>query len=305
MNLHKIRTTFVIGFLFLWSFNLIGQSGRDLFEPSATVTKLAGDFAFTEGPAADEEGNVYFTDQPNNKIWIWTTDGELTLFTNQSGRSNGLYVDQQGRLVACADMDNDLWRYNHDTVPEILVADYQGKALNGPNDLWIRGDGGIYFTDPLYKRSYWTRDPAMQQKGQYVYFFDPENETPPTPVDRDFVRPNGVVGNPNKNLLYIADIGDDKIYSYRMKKNGQLKRKKVFAEMGADGMTIDEQGNVYLAGKGVTIFNPKGEKIGHIPVPEPWTANICFGGKNRDQLFITASTGLYVLKMNVKGMRRF
>lgn len=305
MKLHKISgICAIIIFLFL-AHDLIGQQNNGLFDVNTSVEKLAGDFAFTEGPAADEEGNVYFTDQPNNKIWIWTVDGELTLFTDQSGRSNGLYFDQEGRLVACADMDNDLWRYDHDTVPEVLVSDYEDKALNGPNDLWIRSDGGIYFTDPLYKRDYWTRDPSMQQEGQYVYFFDPKKEEPPVPVERDFVRPNGVVGNPAKKRLYIADIGDDKIYSYRMKKNGQLKKKKVFADMGADGMTIDEQGNVYLAGKGVTIFNAKGEKIGHIPVPESWTANICFGGKDRDLLFITASTGLYVMKMNVKGMHRF
>lgn len=305
MNIHKISwICIMITFLFL-SYNLSGQHSDHLFDPNRSVEKLAGDFSFTEGPAADHEGNVYFTDQPNNKIWIWTVGGELTLFTSQSGRSNGLYFDQKDRLVACADMDNELWRYDHDTVAEILISDYDGKALNGPNDLWVRPDGGIYFTDPLYKRNYWTRDPAMQQDGQYVYFYDPQKNDPPIPVERDFVRPNGLVGNPGDNLLYVADIGDDKIYAYRMKKNGQLKKKKVFADMGADGMTIDEQGNVYLAGKGVTIFNPKGEKIGHIPVPESWSANICFGGKERDILFITASTGLYAIKMKVKGMRRF
>ena len=283
----------------------LAQNKTGLFDPDAQVTRLAGDFAFTEGPAADEEGNVYFTDQPNNKIWKWSVDDELVLFTDQSGRSNGLYVDRQGRLLACADMDNQLWRFDADAQPEILISHYEGKRLNGPNDLWIRPDGKIYFTDPLYARDYWTRDPAMQQSGQYIYFFDPESQESLKVVDMEYVRPNGIVGNPEKNLLYVADIGDSKIYAYRMKRNGTLKKKKIFTDMGSDGMTIDDRGNIYLTGKGVTIFNPDGEKIGHIPVEEGWTANVCFGGKNRDILFITASTGLYSLKMNVKGMKRF
>lgn len=289
----------------IFASNGVTQETVELFDPQATVTFLAGDFAFTEGPAADSEGNVYFTDQPNNKIWVWTIDGKLELFTDQSGRSNGLYVDKQDRLLACADMDNQLWRFDHSTEPEILIAHHNGKHLNGPNDLWIRPDGKIYFTDPLYVREYWTRNPAMEQDGQYVYFFDPESKEPPIAIAKEFVRPNGIVGNPDKKLLYVADIGDSKIYSYRMKKNGQLKKRKIFTNMGSDGMTIDERGNIYLTGKGVTIFNPEGEKIGHIPVPESWTANVCFGGTNRDILFITASTGLYSLQMNVKGMKRF
>ncbi len=278
------------------------QETTVLFDPETPLKLLAGDFAFTEGPAVDSEGNVYFTDQPNNRIWIWTIDGKLELLTDQSGRSNGLYFDQQDRLLACADMDNELWRFDHDGEVEVLLSKYQGKLLNGPNDLWIRPDGKIYFTDPLYERDYWNRDPAMQQDGQYVYFFDPETREAPIPVEVDFVRPNGLIGHPGKRKLYVADIGDSKIYEYKYRKNGKLKKKEVFTEMGSDGMTIDELGNVYLTGKGVTIFNPKGDKIGHIPVPEGWTANVCFGGPDLNTLFITASTGLYAMKMNVSGL---
>ncbi len=216
-----------------------------------------------------------------------------------------MYFDREGRLLACADMENELWRFSPDKSHEILISKFNGHALNGPNDLWIRPDGGIYFTDPLYKRNYWTRDPEMKQPGQYVYYFNPVKRNPPIPVEVDIVKPNGLIGHPDKNILYVADIGDSKIYSYKMKKNGKLKHKKLFTDMGADGMTIDEKGNIYLAGKGVTIFNPSGERIGHIPVPEPWASNVCFGGVDRNTLFITASTGLYSMKMNVKGMRTF
>lgn len=284
---------------------LFGQPDTQLFDPNEPVIKLAGDFAFTEGPAADSKGNVYFTDQPNDKIWVWTIEGELELFTDESGRSNGLYMDEQDRLMACADRDNELWRFGQGTTPEVLISKYEGKRLNGPNDLWIRPDGKIYFTDPLYARNYWTRDPATEQPGEYVYFFDPEGSEPPTPVALDFVRPNGLIGDPSKKLLYVADIGDSKIYSYKMKRTGKLKKKRLFTDMGSDGMTIDERGNIYLTGDGVTIFNPQGEKIGHIPIPERWTANVTFGGPDRSVLFITASTGLYALKMKVKGMARF
>ncbi len=145
----------------------------------------------------------------------------------------------------------------------------------------------------------------MKQPGQYVYYFDPKKDHTTIPVDMDMVRPNGLIGHPEKRILYVADIGDKKTYSYRIKKNGKLKHRKLFTDMGSDGMTIDEQGNVYLTGKGVTIFNPKGQKIGYIPIPEPWTANICFGGKNMDTLYITASTGFYGMKMNVKGFGAF
>src|SRR5690606_13861224 len=229
----------------------------------------------------------------------------LQRFSDVSGLSNGQNVYKQDGVMTYVDMNNNLWRFDSDGEAEILLENYENNRLNGPNDLWIRPDGKIYFTDPLYARDYWTRDPAMQQSGQYIYFFDPESQESLKVVDMEYVRPNGIVGNPEKNLLYVADIGDSKIYAYRMKRNGTLKKKKIFTDMGSDGMTIDDCGNIYLTGKGVTIFNPDGEKIGHIPVDEGWTANVCFGGKNRDILFITASTGLYSLKMNVKGMKRF
>lgn len=284
---------------------LWGQQEASLFDPQQPLIKLAGDFAFTEGPAADSKGNVYFTDQPNDKIWIWTLEGELKLFSDQSGRSNGLYFDSLDRLIACADMDNELWRFDADGNTEVLLSGYENKRLNGPNDLWIRSDGNLYFTDPLYARKYWTRDPQMEVEGQYVYFFKPHSGKAPMPVETDFVKPNGLIGNPQTKMLYVADIGDSKIYSYKMKNNGKLKKKKLFANMGSDGMTIDEHGNIYLTGQGVTIFNPQGEKIGHIPVPEGWTANVTFGGSERDTLFITASSGLYALPMKVKGMSPF
>lgn len=272
----------------------------------AQVETLGGGYAFTEGPVPDKNGHVYFTDQPNNRIIRWDAEtGELTVFSDDAGRSNGMYFDLDGNLLACADMDNQLWLFRNPGLKagtsEILVSDYAGQRLNGPNDLWVRPDGGIYFTDPLYKRDYWTRDPAMQQDGEHVYYLSPDRKRL-IRVDENLKKPNGVIGTPDGRTLYVADIGDRKTYRYKIRKDGRLTDRQLFAEMGSDGMTIDNQGNIYLTGKGVTVFNKKGEQIAHIAVPANWSANVCFGGKDQDMLFVTASTAVFGLKMNVKGV---
>lgn len=278
------------------------QTSDHLIAPGATLIKLADGFAFTEGPASDSEGNVFFTDQPNNKIHQWSTEGELSLFTDQSGRANGMYFDKEGYLIACSDMDNELWKFDENANHIVLLSSEEGNLFNGPNDLWIRSDGGIYLTDPLYKRNYWERNPEMQREGEYVYFFDPAAQKLIT-VDDGLVKPNGIIGDSRKNRLYVADIGDNKTYVYKIRKNGTLGKRKLFTEMGSDGMTIDEQGNIYLTGKGVTIFDTKGKKIGHIPVPEGWTSNVCFSGEDFKTLFITASKSIYSIKMQVQGLK--
>src|SRR5262245_61517511 len=142
-----------------------------LVAPGAKLEKLGGGYSFTEGPAVDREGNVFFTDQPNDRIVKWSAaDGKFSDWLKPAGRANGTYFDKDGNLIACADEKNELWSISPDKKVTVLVTNFDGKLLNGPNDLWIRPDGGIYFTDPLYKRNYWKRDPAMQQDGQHVYF---------------------------------------------------------------------------------------------------------------------------------------
>lgn len=268
--------------------------------PGAKVEKLAEGFKFTEGPAADARGNVYFTDQPNDRIMLWSTDGKLTEFMKPSGRSNGLCFGPDGRMWACADEKNELWTIDVATKKRTVVVDaFAGKLLNGPNDVWVRPDGGLYFTDPFYKRDYWKRGPK-EIDVQGVYFISPDGKGI-TRVAEDLKQPNGVIGTPDGKTLYVADIGDRKTYSYSIQKEGILKDKKLFCEMGSDGMTLDEKGNVYLTGRGVTVFDKAGKKVAQIDVPEGWTANVCFGGADMKTLFITASTRLYGLKMNVKG----
>ncbi len=272
----------------------------DILEPGAKLEKLSGEFEFTEGPASDAEGNVFFTDQPNDRIMKWSVDGQLSTYMQPCGRSNGLCFDSQGFLWTCADEKNQLWRIDSEKNVTVLVEDYEGKLLNGPNDIWVAPNGGAYFTDPFYKRNYWDRGP-MEQDCQGVYYLAPDHKRLLRVID-DLVQPNGIIGTPDGKTLYVADIRARKTYSYTIQSDGSLTNKTLFCEMGSDGMTIDNEGNIYLTGKGVIVFDKSGNQIAHIEVDEPWTANVCFGGKDRRSLFITASKGIYTIRTRVNGV---
>jgi gluconolactonase len=217
-----------------------------------------------------------------------------------AGRANGLSFDRDGNLWACADEKNELWRIDPAGKPTVIVKDYNGKLLNGPNDVWIHPNGGLYFTDPFFKRDYWKRSPISEQDAPGVYYLEPTHKKLTRVVD-DMKMPNGIIGTPDGKLLYIADIGAGKTYRYDIQPDGSLTNKKLFCEMGSDGMTIDNEGNVYLSGMGVTVFNPDGKQIEKISVTG-WVGNVCFGGADRQTLFIAASKNLYSIRMRVKGV---
>lgn len=303
MTVQKITLPFLMLFIMcpqlLWAQM---EVKRNLVAKDAEVVKVADGFSFTEGPAVNRPGDVFFTDQPNNKIHMWKfSTGEVSVFSEASGRSNGLYFNLQGDLLACADLENQLWSFNDEGEHEVLIENFKGNKLNGPNDLWINPRGGVYLTDPLYKRDYWERDPEMQQDGEHLYFLS-EDGLQFFRVDENLVKPNGLVGTPDGRKLYVADIGDNKTYVYDIEEDGYLTNRQLFVEMGSDGMTIDHRGNVYLTGDGVTIFNSKGDKVGHIPIDAKWTANVCFGAGDRKTLFITAMDAVYTLQMKVRGV---
>lgn len=278
-----------------------GKPEADLIAKGAVLVKAGTGYSFTEGPAVDPQGNVFFTDQPNDRIMKWSADGTISLYMEGAGRSNGLYFDNQGNLLSCADLNNELWKIDKDKKTTVLVKDFAGKKLNGPNDLWVDPKGGIYFTDPFYKRNYWTRtEKEIEQEN--VYYLSPDGKNLVVAAT-DLLQPNGIVGSKDGKTLYVADIKDRKTYSYTINPDGTLTNRVLFTEMGSDGMTIDNKGNVYLTGKGVTVFNSRGQQIQHIVIDEPWTANVCFGGKDQKTLFITASKSVYTLKMKVKGVR--
>ena len=266
----------------------------------ATLEKLAGGFAFTEGPTCDAEGNLFFTDQPNDRILKWTVGGTLITFLQPAGRANGMCFDARGNLIACADEKTALWSIAPDGKVTVLLDRYEGRSLNGPNDVWVRPDGALYFTDPFYPRSWWTYD-AMPQDGQHVYFLSADRQRL-VRVTLDLDKPNGLIGTPDGKRLYVADIGAGKTYGYEMAADGALTHKTLVVEHGSDGMTLDNEGNHYLTGDGVLVFDKAGRQIDHIQVPnESWTANVSFGGQDRHTLFITASTSLYAIRMRVKG----
>jgi gluconolactonase len=273
----------------------------NLIAEGAKVEVLSEGYSFTEGPAVDRDGNVFFTDQPNDRIVKYSAaDGSFSDWLKPAGRSNGLFFDSAGNLIACADGKNELWSIAPDKKVTVLLSDFGSKMLNGPNDLWIRPDGNLYFTDPLYARDYWKRDKSMQQPGQYVYYFTTKSRTA-IPVITDLKQPNGIIGTPDGKTLYVADIGARKTYSYSVQPDGTVQNKTLFCEMGSDGMTLDAEGNVYLTGRGVTVFDKTGKKLSNIPIPEPWTGNVTFGGKDRHLLFITASKKVFGVKMRTKG----
>jgi gluconolactonase len=275
-----------------------GQSDS-ITTAGATPQLVSAQFSFTEGPAVDKKGNIFFTDQPNDKIWEYDTDGKLSLFMEKTGRSNGLYFDKKGNLVSCADEKDELWSIDKNKKVTVLLKDFGGHRLNGPNDLWVHPGGGIYFTDPYYQRSYWDRK-TTDLDGQKVYYMAPGKE--PVIVEADMMQPNGIVGTPDGKFLYVADIKGKKTYKYFINKDGSLTDKKLFVEMGSDGLTLDNRGNVYFTGNGVTVYTPEGKLLTHIGIPSRWTANLCFGGKKRNILLITATESVYVLPMLVKGV---
>lgn len=274
-------------------------SVSDLIASGAVVQKLADGFGFTEGPAADADGNVFFTDQPNNKIWKWGVDSALTVFHDSPERANGMFFDLNGNLLACADQYFRLVSFNKQGQMTVLVDNFEGKRLNGPNDLWVHANGGIYFTDPYYQRPWWERT-APEIDGQCVYYLKPDRKSVIRVID-DFVQPNGIIGAPDGKTLYVADIAAGKTWSYTINDEGTLTNKKLFAPEGSDGMTIDCLGNVYLTNRAVSVFAPDGVKLGVIGVPEI-PANVCFGGIDKNTLFITARTGLYSITMQVSGL---
>jgi gluconolactonase len=281
-------------------FDSIFYDRDSIVVPGAVPILISAQFSFTEGASTDRKGNVYFTDQPNNKIWKYGLDGQLSIFLDSAGRSNGMYFDRKGNLLTCADEHDQLWSISPHKKIRVLVSNFQGHRLNGPNDLWIDAHGGIYFTDPYYQRSYWDRThPDMTRQN---VFYLPKGGQAFYIEDSSMVRPNGIVGTPDGKYLYVSDIGNGKTYKYKILPHGGLGERALFVLQGSDGMTLDERGNVYLTGDGVTVYDPAGNKIAHIPVPEKWTANLCFGGRDKKELFMTASQAVYVIPMRVRGV---
>ncbi len=253
------------------------------------VRRLAEGMKFTEGPVADGQGNVYFTDIPVNRIMKW--DGKkLSVWREDSGGANGLRFDKDGSLVVCEGGNRRITRVTMDQKVTVLADSYEGKKLNSPNDLCLDGKGGIYFTDPCYGK----RD-GLEQDKEAVYYIPPGGGKILRVVD-DMVRPNGI--EMGKDRLFIADHGGQKIYSYAVNDDGTLKDKTEFAPVAADGMKLDGQGNLYAATtKGVAVFSPAGERLNLIKVTGG-PSNLCFDG---NVLYITARGAFFSAEVKAGG----
>ena len=290
---------FIIVAMFCAESGVAANKIKSVIAKNAQVEKAGTGFTFTEGPAVASDGRVFFTDQPNDRIYVWDEKKGIELWLEGTGRSNGMYFNAKGQLVTCADLHNQLAYFDENKKLHVIHEGYNEKHLNAPNDLWIAPNGGIYFSDPYYHRKWWDVGHKEIQDVRGVYYLSPTGDI--KRVIDDFETPNGLIGTPDGEILYVADIQAKKIWKYKIQPDGTLADKTFFAPHGSDGMTIDNKGNVYLTSVKVWVYSPKGELITEIEVPEN-PANVCLGGKKRNTLFITARTSVYTLKMNVKGV---
>jgi len=331
----------------LAQFNEIAaNSAKPLNEPPGSLTDGAFSeipyehdaVAFSEGPAVDKFGNVFFTEQKHDKIYRWdASTGAVTLWLDDAGRANGMAFDKDGSLIACADMHGEIWKIRPDGSQEVLVNNYNNNLLNGPNDVWINPvDRGMYITDPIFPRDYWdASDPRQQSwephhseqsatdKGGHVYYLAHGSHTlvrVTTMPDWDTdTWPNGVTGTPDGKKLYVNQWsynGSGGIWSFDINKDGTLSNMQPFVEHlnFCDGMSLDEFGNVYVSAGGIKVYNPQGVLIKTISTPGG-AANNVFGGLDQKTLFITggggpdapasASARIFTQKMNVRGVEKF
>ena len=265
-----------------------------LIAPGATVQLIATGFAFLEGPAADSNGGVYFTDIPNNRIHHWSSTDGVKIIKENSGGANGLRINSNSNLVVCEMESRRVTEINPHGESQVLADQFEGSRFNSPNDLWIDPKGGIYFTDPRYGAT-----SNQEISGYHVYYIIPDRSEVRRVVN-DLIRPNGIIGTPDGTRVYIADHGAGRTYRYTPTDNGSLSEKDLFVAQGSDGMTMDEHGNLYLTGPDITVYNSDGDIISSIAVPEP-PSNLTFGGPEGTTLFITARTSLYSLELLVGG----
>lgn len=259
--------------------------------PHAELVEIAKDLQLSEGPAADHEGNLFFADVRANKILKWTPDGELSTFRADTAAANGLALDSGGNIIACEGAAGRIVSFGPAGQMTVVVDQYRGKRFNQPNDLWIDRKGGIYFSDPVYGKA------EHFQDAEAIYYITPDRKEV-IRVISDIVRPNGLVGSRDGRTLYATDRGAGKTFCYTIHDDGTISDKKPFAERSADGMKIDNEGNVYLADDAIYVYTPPGQMIERIALPQRAT-NLCFGGKDGHTLFITAKKALYSLAMRV------
>ena len=274
--------------------------------PTAAPVQAHTGFQFTEGPAADPTGVVYFTDIPNQRIHRIGLDGKLTTFLEKSFHANGLMINGAGELLAC-EMDGQVVAHSIDGKNRRVIADkFDGKRFNAPNDLVVDTHGGIYFTDPDY-----SSPNPLPQGVRSVYYITADGKVSRL-IAKDLPNPNGVILSPDEKTLYVIPSLSTKMLAYPVEGPGKLGEGKVFCELtqganrkvtGGDGLTVDVKGNLYItSASGLQVFDPAGKQLGVIAVPEE-PANVTFGGKDFKTLYVTAKTSVYTIPMEIAGHR--
>ncbi len=285
---------------------------------SARLEKLAEGCRWAEGPAYFPAGRyLIWSDVPNDRMMRFDeTSGAVSVFRHSSGYSNGNTVDRQGRLVTCEHGNRRVTRTEHDGSITVLASHYQGQRFNSPNDVVVKSDGSIWFTDPAYGiDSDYEGHKAESEIGDFhVYRIDPHTGDVRVVAD-DFVRPNGIAFSPDERRLYVADTGATHVKDgprhirvFDVDDQGSLSGGNVFATCTQglfDGFRLDEAGRIWTsAGDGVHCYESDGTLIGKILVPEA-VANVVFGGPKRNRLYICATTSLYAVMLPVNGAKTF
>lgn len=285
------------------------DEGNSLIEPGAKVTKLAGDMKFTEGPAwIPDKKTLVFSDIPNGRLMQWNEQDGLSEY-RLSEQSNGNILDLEGQLISCQHAGRNVVRTEADGTITVLADKFEGKRFNSPNDVAVRSDGSLWFTDPS-----WGLTGPGEIPGHWVFKLDPKTGQVEAVV-KDLPMPNGINFSPDETRLYIADTGGNAkhpdsafhklpagIHCYEVSKEGKLGKKLFQIEQGSDGMAVDVKGNLYTTHGNVHIYDADGKKLEEIAVPEG-PANVCFGGGDMRTLFITARTSLYSIRMKNPGAK--
>ena len=281
---------------------------RDVVGGQVTFEKLGTDFLFTEGPLWHAaEGYLLFSDMPGDHLRRWSASDGVTTFRKPCNMSNGLAWDREGRLLACEHATSRVTRTEHDGTISVVASQYEGQELNSPNDIIVRSDGGIYFTDPTYGRAeYYGVPRPMVLSFRGVYRVEPGSMELTLLAD-DFAQPNGLCFSLDERRLFVNDTDRQHIRVFDVSEDGTLSNSRVWAETrgegaGApDGMKIDSAGNLYCCGPGgIHVFGQDATCLGVMQVPE-YTANFAFGDEDYRSLFITASSSLYRVRVNTPG----
>ncbi len=292
---------------------IIDPRFRGLIVRTAWLDKLFDGCRWAEGPVwFNDGGYLVWSDIPNNRLLRWTPDQGVGVFRADSNHANGNTRDREGRLVSCEHGSRRVTRTEPDGAITVIADGYRGKALNSPNDVVVKSDGTVWFTDPSYGiNSYYQGGKAeMEQDGCYVFRVDPATGGIDVVAD-DFAMPNGLAFSPDETTLYIADSGvshdpdgPHHIRAFDAGDDGTLGNGRVFAVIDPglpDGFCLDAEGNVWTsAADGVHCYAPDGTLLGKIKVPEV-VANLTFGGPRRDRLFIAATTSLYSIFVSATG----